>query len=117
MVRPRRSRCHPQAGGRRHSQPQGAVRPLLLLAAILAKRSMGRARPAWRRSQRVRAAGGIGARMTQWIEIGALDDIPRLGSRVVRTAAGDIAVLPAPDDPVFALHDRFPPKGGPLSPA
>ena len=53
--------------------------------------------------------------MTQWIEIGALDDIPRLGSRVVRTASGDIAVFRANDDEVFALDDRCPHKGGPLS--
>ena len=53
--------------------------------------------------------------MTQWIEIGTLDDIPRLGSRVVRTAAGDIAVFRANDDEVFALDDRCPHKGGPLS--
>lgn len=53
--------------------------------------------------------------MTQWIEIGALDDIPRLGSRVVRTASGDIAVFRAQDDEVFALDDRCPHKGGPLS--
>ena len=53
--------------------------------------------------------------MTQWIEIGALDDIPRLGSRVVRTASGNIAVFRTEDDEVFALDDRCPHKGGPLS--
>jgi len=53
--------------------------------------------------------------MTTWIEIGALDDIPRLGSRVVRTASGDIAVFRTQDDEVFALDDRCPHKGGPLS--
>ena len=53
--------------------------------------------------------------MTRWIEIGALDDIPRLGSRVVRTASGDIAVFRTQDDEVFALDDRCPHKGGPLS--
>jgi nitrite reductase [NAD(P)H] small subunit len=53
--------------------------------------------------------------VTEWIEIGALDDIPRLGSRVVRTASGDIAVFRAQDDEVFALDDRCPHKGGPLS--
>jgi len=53
--------------------------------------------------------------MTRWIEIGALDDIPRLGSRVVRTASGDIAVFRTQDDQVFALDDRCPHKGGPLS--
>ena len=53
--------------------------------------------------------------MTQWIEIGALDDIPRLGSRVVRTASGNIAVFRTENDEVFALDDRCPHKGGPLS--
>ena len=28
--------------------------------------------------------------MTRWIEIGALDQIPRLGARVVRTASGKL---------------------------
>src|SRR2546421_3473398 len=53
--------------------------------------------------------------MTNWIEIGALDDIPVLGSRVVRTASGNIAVFRTHDDAVFALDDRCPHKGGPLS--
>ena len=56
-----------------------------------------------------------GARMTKWIEIGTLDDIPRLGARVVRTPSGDIAVFRTEDDEVFALDDRCPHKGGPLS--
>lgn len=50
-----------------------------------------------------------------WIEVGALDDIPRLGARVVRTERGDIAVFRTMDDDVFALDDRCPHKGGPLS--
>jgi nitrite reductase [NAD(P)H] small subunit len=53
--------------------------------------------------------------MTQWIEIGALDAIPRLGSRVVRTPTGNIAVFRTENDEVFALDDRCPHKGGPLS--
>jgi len=53
--------------------------------------------------------------MTQWIEIGALDQIPRLGARVVRTASGNIAVFRTEGDEVFALDDRCPHKGGPLS--
>ena len=56
-----------------------------------------------------------GNRMTRWIEIGALDQIPRLGARVVRTASGNIAVFRTEDDEVFALDDRCPHKGGPLS--
>ena len=53
--------------------------------------------------------------MSNWIEIGALKDIPRLGSRVVRTATGNIAVFRTETDEVFALDDRCPHKGGPLS--
>ncbi|MFX7720432.1 Rieske 2Fe-2S domain-containing protein, partial [Acinetobacter baumannii] len=53
--------------------------------------------------------------MSNWIEIGALKDIPRLGSRVVRTATGNIAVFRTENDEVFALDDRCPHKGGPLS--
>lgn len=53
--------------------------------------------------------------MSNWIEIGALKDIPRLGSRVVRTAIGNIAVFRTENDEVFALDDRCPHKGGPLS--
>ena len=50
-----------------------------------------------------------------WIEVGRLDDIPRLGARVVRASDGDIAVFRAADDHVFALRDKCPHKGGPLS--
>jgi nitrite reductase (NADH) small subunit len=44
-----------------------------------------------------------------------LDDIPRLGARVVRTRCGDVAVFRTTEDEVFALEDRCPHKGGPLS--
>jgi nitrite reductase (NADH) small subunit len=50
-----------------------------------------------------------------WIDVGQLDDIPRLGSRVVVTTAIDIALFRTADDRVFALHDRCPHKGGKLS--
>ena len=51
----------------------------------------------------------------EWIEVGVLSDIPRLGARVVRTADGDIAIFRTSDDEVFALRDKCPHKGGPLS--
>jgi nitrite reductase (NADH) small subunit len=45
-----------------------------------------------------------------------LDEIPRLGARVVRSAThGDIAVFRTAADQVFAVHDKCPHKGGPLS--
>jgi nitrite reductase (NADH) small subunit len=50
-----------------------------------------------------------------WIEVGRLDDIPPLGARVVRTSDGDIAVFRTAQDEVFALRDKCPHKGGPLS--
>jgi nitrite reductase (NADH) small subunit len=50
-----------------------------------------------------------------WADVGRLDDIPRLGSRVVRTPAIDIALFRTADDRVFALHDKCPHKAGKLS--
>jgi nitrite reductase (NADH) small subunit len=49
------------------------------------------------------------------IDIAALDDIPRQGARLVKTPAGCIAVFRTAKDQVFALEDRCPHKGGPLS--
>ncbi len=53
--------------------------------------------------------------MSNWTKIVALEDIPKLGSRVVRTADKEIAVFRTEDDRVFALHNSCPHKGGPLS--
>ncbi|GAB1231652.1 nitrite reductase small subunit NirD [Ferrigenium sp. UT4] len=50
-----------------------------------------------------------------WIQVGRLEDIPRQGSRVVKTATGEIALFRSVDDQVFALNNRCPHKGGPLS--
>ena len=50
-----------------------------------------------------------------WTDIGALDDIPRQGARVVKTAQGCVAVFRTAEDQVFAMADRCPHKGGPLS--
>ncbi|MBI3899396.1 MAG: nitrite reductase small subunit NirD [Gammaproteobacteria bacterium] len=50
-----------------------------------------------------------------WIKVGALDDIPRLGARVIRGPRVNIAVFRTGNDEVFALEDRCPHKGGPLS--
>jgi nitrite reductase (NADH) small subunit len=50
-----------------------------------------------------------------WRIVGRVQDIPRLGSRVVETAAGDIALFRTAEDKVFALHDRCPHKEGKLS--
>lgn len=53
--------------------------------------------------------------MTDWIDVGALEDVPLRGSRIVRAAEGDIAIFKAADGGVFALRDKCPHKGGPLS--
>jgi len=53
--------------------------------------------------------------MNDWIEIGALNDIPRQGARIVKTDGVDIAVFRTVDDRVFAVHDKCPHKGGQLS--
>ncbi len=50
-----------------------------------------------------------------WVDIGALEDIPVLGSRVVETPRGSIAVFRNRSDEVFALRDKCPHLGGPLS--
>jgi nitrite reductase (NADH) small subunit len=49
------------------------------------------------------------------IDIAALEDIPRQGARLVKTGSGCIALFRTADDRVFALDDRCPHKGGPLS--
>lgn len=53
----------------------------------------------------------------RWIAVGHLDDIPRRGARRVAGPDGSpaIAVIRTADDAVFALVDRCPHRGGPLS--
>lgn len=54
--------------------------------------------------------------MNGWIPVGKLEEIPRQGARVVRRPEkGDIALFRTQDDQVFALADKCPHKGGPLS--
>jgi nitrite reductase (NADH) small subunit len=50
-----------------------------------------------------------------WREIGLLDDIPRLGARIVQLRGEDVAVFRTASDGVFALHDSCPHKQGRLS--
>ncbi len=50
-----------------------------------------------------------------WIAIGSLSDIPRRGARCVATPGGKVAVFRTQDDQVYAIDDRCPHKGGPLS--
>jgi nitrite reductase (NADH) small subunit len=50
-----------------------------------------------------------------WLDVGGLRAIPRRGARVLETPAGAIAVFRTSADRVFALRDRCPHRGGPLS--
>jgi nitrite reductase (NADH) small subunit len=50
-----------------------------------------------------------------WIEVGRLDDVPSRGARTIATERGPLAVFRAADGHIFALWDRCPHKGGPLS--
>ena len=54
----------------------------------------------------------------RWVEVCAVDDIPLLGARVVERPGhpdGDVAVFRTAGDRVFAVLDRCPHRGGPLS--
>ncbi|MET0068133.1 MAG: nitrite reductase small subunit NirD [Candidatus Thiodiazotropha sp.] len=53
--------------------------------------------------------------MTDWIAIAKLDEIPKLGARKLKTEQVEIAVFRTGNDEVFALRDRCPHRGGPLS--
>jgi nitrite reductase (NADH) small subunit len=54
--------------------------------------------------------------MSEWKVICRVEDIPALGARrVSRTQGMDVAVFRNDQDQVFALLDRCPHKGGPLS--
>ena len=54
--------------------------------------------------------------MTTWTLVCRIEDIPVLGARRVSRSQGlDVAVFRNDKDKVFALLDRCPHKGGPLS--
>jgi len=57
----------------------------------------------------------VAAMTEQWVAVGHLEDIPRRGARIVETPEGNIALFRTAQDEVFALRDRCPHKGGPLS--
>ena len=50
-----------------------------------------------------------------WIDIGAVSDIPLRGARKIKTPVGCVALFRTDMDEVFAAADRCPHKGGPLS--
>jgi nitrite reductase (NADH) small subunit len=54
--------------------------------------------------------------MDRWVAVCRVEDIPVLGSRrVAREQGMDVAIFRNDADEVFALLDRCPHKGGPLS--
>ncbi len=53
--------------------------------------------------------------MNDWIDIGQVSDIPRRGARCVNTPGGKIAVFRTQDDQIYAIEDKCPHRGGPLS--
>lgn len=50
-----------------------------------------------------------------WIDLGAIDDIPLRGARIVKTHAGCVAVFRTAEAEVFATSNTCPHKDGPLS--
>ncbi|WP_110814566.1 nitrite reductase small subunit NirD [Pseudoroseicyclus aestuarii] len=50
-----------------------------------------------------------------WIDIGALDDVPLRGARLVKSRAGCIAVFRTGENEVFATSNTCLHRGGPLS--
>jgi nitrite reductase (NADH) small subunit len=51
----------------------------------------------------------------RWVKVCKPEDIPLMGARVIRRASGDIAIFRNAIDEYYALLDRCPHKGGPLS--
>ncbi|MEK6748273.1 MAG: nitrite reductase small subunit NirD [Pseudomonadota bacterium] len=50
-----------------------------------------------------------------WQRVGAAHTIPRQGARVVKIGEVNVAIFKNVSDEIFALEDRCPHKGGPLS--
>jgi len=53
--------------------------------------------------------------MEDWVEIGRIEQVPLRGARCVNTPAGKIAVFRTAENQVYAIENRCPHKGGPLS--
>ena len=51
----------------------------------------------------------------RWIDIGTVADIPVRGARVVRIGALEIGVFRTTSGDIYAIDNRCPHKGGPLS--
>lgn len=53
--------------------------------------------------------------MVTWIKVVPLNEVPKLGARVVTHSGVDIAIFRTDGDDVFAVNNKCPHKGGPLS--
>ena len=53
--------------------------------------------------------------MSNFVDIGGIEDIPVRGARVVKTNNGDIAVFRTASGNIYALDEYLPEKAGPLS--
>lgn len=53
--------------------------------------------------------------MATWMKVVPLNEVPKLGARVVTHGGVDIAIFRTDGDEVFAINNKCPHKGGPLS--
>ena len=53
--------------------------------------------------------------LKEWQKVTTVDEIPVLGSRVISTKVGPIAIFRNSENAIFAVLDQCPHKGGPLS--
>jgi nitrite reductase (NADH) small subunit len=52
---------------------------------------------------------------TCWFDVGPTSAVPRRGARTLRTPSREIAVFRTAGDEIFALENKCPHRGGPLS--
>ena len=53
--------------------------------------------------------------MSNWTEVGSVEDIPVLGARVVKNGEQDVAVFRNANNEIFAVNDECPHRKGQLS--
>ncbi len=53
--------------------------------------------------------------MNDWLDVCAVDDVPAPGARRLRVGGFTLALIRPAGERVYALEDRCPHKGGPLS--
>jgi nitrite reductase (NADH) small subunit len=57
----------------------------------------------------------VNAKTANWVAVGSLGDIPQRGARCIKAGEKTIALFRTATDQVFALEDKCPHAGGPLS--